>query len=179
MNWTRLDSIEKIEMIKAVWGPTLSAADIAEAISERVGRKVTRNAISGAYSRYRTELISHPLSGNSGRIGGNRASLPARLKTDPSQRINTRPVAQLWMRAQKKKRRASEEPAIPIEPYTSKVDTQDERFLPKAKGIFDLASRDCRFPLGEKPHLFCGEPVSKGSYCAFHYDIAYTKPQKN
>lgn len=45
------------------------------------------------------------------------------------------------------------------------------------KTLVELEDNDCRFPFGEGPFLFCGDPVQgKSSYCAHHHAICYSPP---
>ena len=38
---------------------------------------------------------------------------------------------------------------------------------------------DCHYPLGDYPHLYCGEEVSAGSsYCPTHYKLTHQAPRK-
>jgi GcrA cell cycle regulator len=39
--------------------------------------------------------------------------------------------------------------------------------------LLDLEPRMCRFPKGEGPYLFCGQPIERGSYCGHCYRIVY------
>jgi hypothetical protein len=45
------------------------------------------------------------------------------------------------------------------------------------KGLLDLTSDDCRWPLDSRcDHdliMYCGERVGRGSYCVMHADLAY------
>lgn len=42
----------------------------------------------------------------------------------------------------------------------------------------DLRAHHCRFPLGEKPYKYCGDPIVEGaeSYCAYHQRVCYVPP---
>jgi hypothetical protein len=38
---------------------------------------------------------------------------------------------------------------------------------------------DCRYPLGDHPHLYCGREVSAGSsYCPTHHKLTHQAPRK-
>lgn len=44
------------------------------------------------------------------------------------------------------------------------------------KTLLELEDNDCRFPFGEGPFLFCGDPVQgRSSYCAHHHDICWDR----
>lgn len=43
--------------------------------------------------------------------------------------------------------------------------------------LLDLENGNCRYPHGEGSQIrFCGHPVAKGAYCAFHAKICYVEP---
>ena len=60
MTWTNLTTSQKTHLIASVWREGISASEIASAIG------VTKNVISGHYSRNRDELALFPLSGKAG-----------------------------------------------------------------------------------------------------------------
>jgi GcrA cell cycle regulator len=39
--------------------------------------------------------------------------------------------------------------------------------------LLDLERNMCRFPRGDGPFLFCGQPTERGSYCGHCYRIVY------
>ena len=62
-----------------------------------------------------------------------------------------------------------------------KPPTAKEQVLPWAGSrnvaFLDLGRNDCRFPFGDGPFLFCGQPVVPGfTYCAHCYGVAHKSP---
>jgi integrase len=48
----------------------------------------------------------------------------------------------------------------------------------EGKTFADLGNKDCRYPIGKDAnggYRFCGCPVTKGSYCAKHWDVSHGK----
>ncbi len=39
----------------------------------------------------------------------------------------------------------------------------------------ELELGECRYPYGEGPFLFCGNPIEHGSYCAAHHKLCWVK----
>ena len=45
------------------------------------------------------------------------------------------------------------------------------------KTLLDLEHGECRWPFGDGPFLFCGDPAQdNSSYCSGHHAIAWVKP---
>lgn len=60
-------------------------------------------------------------------------------------------------------------PNNPVEIFTT------QEFL--GLTIEQLAKGQCKFPDGDGPYLFCGQPQKPGSsYCNFHHGICWQKP---
>jgi GcrA cell cycle regulator len=48
---------------------------------------------------------------------------------------------------------------------------------PKHLTLFELTAKTCRWPLGDSPFTFCGNPTaSDGPYCRCHSAVAYREP---
>lgn len=48
--------------------------------------------------------------------------------------------------------------------------------VPDSKPVPLMERTGCCYPTtGEKPHLYCNEPISKGEYCGTHYRVIYTR----
>jgi hypothetical protein len=44
------------------------------------------------------------------------------------------------------------------------------------KTLLELEGGDCRYPFGDGPFLFCGDPAQdKSSYCSGHHEICFNK----
>jgi len=57
----------------------------------------------------------------------------------------------------------------PVEPVLTPSEYDDMR-RPHAKGLLDLDPKDCRWPMGEAPYVFCcAEAIQGQSYCEHHY----------
>lgn len=45
------------------------------------------------------------------------------------------------------------------------------------KTLFELEDNDCRYPYGNGPYLFCGDPKQEqSSYCSHHHSVCWVKP---
>ena len=51
VNWKKIDGDGKAEQVKLAWKPNYSASKIAEVLSAKLEKKLTRNAIMGVYDR--------------------------------------------------------------------------------------------------------------------------------
>jgi hypothetical protein len=153
VHWKSLNTDGKIEAIKAIWEPKMSASDVAERFEN-----VTRNAIIGLFHRHRDKLNPCVLKGRSGtgldarglprKPGARKAKQPKRNKFKQTTVVHYKPLYR---------------PA-PIRLW-------DDGVPSVGRPIMDLHGHQCRWPVNNaKPdelHLFCGLP-SRGSYCAHH-----------
>jgi hypothetical protein len=155
----------RIQQIKALYKPGMSALDIANALSAVTREHVTRMVVMGIYNRNRDELSVFPLR----QLG--------ELKREPSQdrerrereNVAKRERRRLF-RLQREAERAAEPPAPvkerkPAEPAL--IQTYDATAL--LKRLFELGAKECRWPIsGTKADiLFCGHKA-EGIYCHHH-----------
>lgn len=51
--------------------------------------------------------------------------------------------------------------------------------VPLNVSLDDLQPHECRYPYGDGPFLFCGNPVEgESSYCAAHHRLCWQKPRE-
>ena len=158
MHWKELDTPGKIEAVKQVWEPGMSAADIARHFD------ISRNSIIGLFYRHPGNLAPCVLKPNTPR------KWKANVVTKPRE-----------PKAKQPKRERSKQTTVvhfkPIarpEPFRAPSDG-----VPTAgRPIMALGGMQCRWPVNDaKPdelHLFCGLP-SHGSYCDHHGSRALSK----
>lgn len=144
MNWRTLGTDGKVQAIRAVYVPGMSAGKIAAAIGG-----VTRNAVIGMYTRHWNKLVDCPLGGAQPKSMTPRAQKARGARAKPSPK--SRPALRIVK---------PEKPIIvcaEIEP-------------PLNISLMDMERHHCRWPVTEDgPHLFCGRDRADGSsYCAGH-----------
>lgn len=153
MNWQALKTAGKIEAVRAVWEPDISAAKIAAHFNG-----VTRNAIIGLYNRHRDKLADCPLQ------------LPPKNK------------ACLWherRKAQGRTERAAKKKVV-VRLFDSEPLPKPKAPPPEARNVplLDLQARECRFATNDadkgEQHLFCGCSTEwNESYCSYHMEITW------
>lgn len=134
-----------VDQLRRMW----TDGDTAREIGKALGR--TRSAIIGKAHRLGLEERSNRLSDadKAARV------LARRMYKTQKQRVYRAPT-----------------------PRRIKPPTIKETALPWAGSrniaLLDLGRNDCRFPFGDGPFVFCGQPVIPGfTYCAHCYGIAH------
>lgn len=158
IHWKNLDTAGKVEAIRSIYVPGMTAKGIAVAI----GGGVTRNAIIGLYTRNGPYLADCPLTG---KPAGKSMSIPAQLARAKADRptgakIKRGKAVRGGTVSRARLRVVRTEPAIvcaEVEP-------------PLNISLMDLERHHCRWPVTDDgPHLFCGRDRADGSsYCAGH-----------
>lgn len=185
-DWGRFTPSRKVHALKEIYEVgNSSAIQMAERVSKKYNVSVTRNAIIGFYSRNPDLRKTHPLTGNSG-------------DHSPSGRTASSEIAKRLAKEAKEKREAAKiEAAKKREDRSRKLkELREIKALPEARGdvvmrrqamkeFFDsqavgiellgLVERQCRFPQGDGPFVFCGRnDLSPGRpYCFHHTRLAY------
>lgn len=138
---------ERFELLKSYTGSGLSNKQVADEINIKTGSQFTRNAIISKRNR---EGLVQP---------------------KPERRTGKHP-----RNLEYKRRVRRERPDLFTPP---EVSPQPLEFL--GLSILELDSekgrRDCRYPRGDGPFLFCGQPAMEdSSYCAYCHSLCYVKP---
>lgn len=139
----------RLDDIKRVWRPGMTAADIAHAMRT----KENRQGISGLFYRHKDYL--YPISLE--------PPIKREKEKQPPPSFNIK----------KKLFQGSL-----IIPATNKI-TVAEPALPDGFRFISLQSltdQTCRFPSGDHAITFCGLPVEDSVYCRYHRKIAYPNP---
>ena len=155
MHWKELDTPGKIEAVKQVWEPGMSAADIARQFDG-----ASRGAVIGMFYRYAGHLAPCFLKANTNR------KWKANVVTKP--RKPREPKAKKPQREKFKQTTVVHfKPLARPEPYRVRSDGVSTAGRP----ILQLEAGQCRWPVNDAApdelHLFCGLP-SQGSYCDHH-----------
>lgn len=134
-----------VETLKGLWESGLSCAQIANEM--QCG--FTRNAIIGKIHRL----------GLNGRVYARHKMTPEQAEAARVRKVNSR-------REHRSKQIMISLPAKPSRPVRPEVCLEvTSRHL----DLCDLGGGDCRWPYGEGPFTFCGNPILHRSYCASHY----------
>lgn len=132
-----------------------SDTSIASALSARRGETVSRKAIQNA-------VLRHPV-----------LRLVERAKPKPGPKGKRAGGVMAGHIVKRAAAGAAPVIARPAKPVGSKI-VYDAASLHVA--LVDLAAGQCRFPVNDagegEPHLFCGQPIRRGSYCAHHHERA-------
>lgn len=143
--WT----VDRTEMLRKLWASGISFSSIAA----EIGVGVTRSAISGKVDRL----------GLIGRAAINRTyskRTPEQIeatKREKGERRNER---------RRNQRMTIVKSAINIEALRC-IEVE-----PLHKNLADLGRNDCRYPYGDGPYTFCGNPQREGhSYCGPHFAL--------
>lgn len=155
----------RIELIKELYTPGMSALDIANAVAARTHEQLSRMVIMGIYARNRAELAEYPLRG-----WGETKSRPERLVDRRHRENNAKRERRRLARLQREAERAAVPPRPPKErkaPEPSEAQAYDATAT--LKRLFELDTTECRWPIaGSKADIqFCGHPAS-GTYCDHH-----------
>ena len=138
--------------IRVMFHDGKSARDIGEAMGK------SRNAVIGRL--HRIGLVRSPTQIAEAKAASNKL----RRKNDPKK---SRPIFRI-------KRRAGliQPPRIIVEP--------PRLGLSRDLKLLDLTAHDCKWPYGEWPFVFCGNPKPvEVSYCPYHASLAYTRAKAN
>lgn len=155
MNWSQLTTQGRIDAIRSVWRPGMSAAQIAAHFDG-----VSRNAVIGIFHRHAKKIGASMYLGVKGENGQEK---PKRKGKSANNLV--------WRMKQKPKLRVVKpEPAIERAVFGA----------PHVAGIrlADFNSHRCKWCIndpeqGANEHLFCGETTNDGPYCAYHSTLAY------
>lgn len=142
---------ERFELLKSFNGTEMSNAQIANAINAQTGSNFTRNSIIGKRAR---EGLIQPKPKKEPRTGKHPRNL------------------------EHKRRVRLESPDLFTPP---EVSPQPLEFLGLSIDELDSEKgrRDCRYPRGDGPFLFCGQPAKEGSsYCEYCRSLCYEKPRQ-
>ncbi len=155
----------RIELIKELYTPGMSALDIANAVAARTHEQLSRMVIMGIYARNRAELAEYPLRG-----WGETKRSPERLTDRRHRENNAKRERRRLARLQREAERAAAPPRPPKErkaPEPSEAQAYDATAT--LKRLFELTAAECRWPItGAKADTrFCGHPA-KGVYCDHH-----------
>ena len=154
----------RIELIKEIYQPGMSALDIANAVAARTHEQLSRMVIMGIYSRNRAELAEYPL-----RAWGETKRTPERDR----ERRNRENSAKRERRRLARLQREAEHAYAPPQPKQRKAPEPSEAQAYDAtatlKRLFELGKAECRWPItGSKADIqFCGHPAT-GVYCEHH-----------
>jgi hypothetical protein len=149
IHWRQISTAEKIEAVKSVWRPGMSASQIAENFPG-----VTRNSVIGLYGRYPDLLAETPLKAPTKSIA---AMAKARARGAPS---TVRP---------KRISRPAEE--IQVEKLPVHTCGKPLMMLGAYQCRWPVNEAST-----EETHLFCAAPTRK-TFCQAHHAWAFTKPQ--
>ena len=143
------DDPAKVELLKRLWAEGSTASEIAGLLG------TSRNAVLGKVHRM----------GLPARAISIRQRDPAWVQMTRSERA----MRAERLAAERRARQALKSlkgPKLRDRPLPVEK-PQPPEFLGIA--LLDLRREQCRFPSGEGPYLFCGQPASEGSsYCPFH-----------
>lgn len=156
MNWSSLTTQGRIDAIKAVWQPGMSAAQIAAHFDG-----VSRNAIIGIFHRHANKVGTMRLNPK-----GTNGQEEHRPKLPRAQPRKAKASNNLAWRVQRKLSVVKPEPAIERATFGA----------PQTAGILltMLDGHRCKWPINDGgPFLFCGEVTKEDRpYCPFHATAA-------
>lgn len=145
---------ERIELLRKLWTEGLSAREIAQ----QLDCGISRCAVLGK---------------------ANRLDLAQRAPSRPKLSREQRLARQAELAARRRERQAERRARLragrlPPEPIVT-VTWPGSLNLP----LHEVGPGLCRFPSGEGPYTFCGQPTRKASsYCDHCHQIAYKRPQE-
>jgi GcrA cell cycle regulator len=161
--WT----VERVELLKKLWGDGHSASQIAT----KLGMGVTRNAVIGKVHRLNLSGRATPPRSPSPR--------PQRDVTPRPSRPHTPPLPSIGSLAMK--------PSLRPEPQSRSLpEPKPLRLVDLPKDgritILHLSDKTCRWPIGDPgtdEFCFCGHgPRESSPYCEYHARIAYQPAQE-
>jgi GcrA cell cycle regulator len=148
--WT----VERIELLKALWIDGLSCSQIAEQLNEQFQSSFSRNAVIGKAVRLK--------------LDGRRApTAPGKLRTDQ----RAPPVRAGTIRIANNNLHVEPEPQASIQSGQESIGRRD---------ILTIRAFECRWPFGDPQaddFTLCGAKADGSRpYCAIHSAIAYQTP---
>lgn len=157
MNWIDLNTAEKMQAIRRVYQPGMSASKIAACIPG-----ATRASVAGFYFRHKLALADVPLDGKPGNTPGKPRKMKGRNNVGKY----------LESRARSETAKVFREPAPPSADAVA-YDQRSRRIT-----LIELDRSACRWPVNTpepgQPYLFCGCPTEpRSSYCAHHNARAF------
>lgn len=159
---------ERVEFIKANWTGGLSASQISDALdTDEQGIRPSRNAVIGKLNRLgETRDGEHVL--------GKRKPRRTRLHHKKREGLGFSEETTTKGRQRQRlffEKRKLVEPLLPPQPRPVHQLPAMLPFL--GISLVDLAPNACRWPQGDSPFVFCGQPQSCGSpYCNAHTVIS-------
>lgn len=156
MDWSDLTTEGRIEAIKAVWEPGMSAQQIASAVPY----VVSRNAIIGMLNRHGNEMPGIRLRaiGDNGQV---KERKPRKSRAKPASELRHHP------RPKVEHRIAVVSPSILFD-HAPSIPLPEPEFIPGerltvGRPIHLLGHGECRWPVNDAEkgelHLFCGSPA--------------------
>jgi hypothetical protein len=166
---------DRIATLIQLWGDGVSCSLIAE----KIGGPIGRNAVIGKAHRLRLpSRTSHRRGKPSQRVRGAPTAFrkppagnPRGVKLTTEHKIKIREgVRRFWSSDRGWAARADLATARQVRAAAPVVQAGE----PYGPGIpFErLEARNCRYPSGEGPYLFCGAHTEK-TYCAFHHSLCH------
>jgi len=145
---------ELVNRVRTMLTDGLSRGEIAEVLSGRLGRHITRNAVCGVVDRHIAENERPPPKARAPK------PMPSKRKRNvhnPAGSPNKRYVSGHGPRPTPIK---PPPPPVPLPPP----------LLARNLDIMQLKDGDCRYPYGSGPYTFCGLATQPGSsYCRYHH----------
>jgi GcrA cell cycle regulator len=141
----------RIETLRRLW----ARGDFScSGIAEEMGDGITRNAVIGKIHRL----------GLTGKIYG---AIRTYIRRTPEQIEATRRA----QNERRRERRRSQRVTI-VKPPVNLEALRCVEVIPLGKTLLELGPNDCRYPYGDGPFTFCGQPQFKGSsYCGGHFGL--------
>lgn len=154
----------RIQILKEIYRPGMSALDIANAVSSQTGETLSRMVIMGIYTRNRDELAAFPL-----RQWGEAKREPKQERERRERENEAKRERRRLARIHSDGTKAAAVVARPVERKfePSKKLAYDAKAL--LKRLFDLETNECRWPISgaKSDMLFCGR-WGAGTYCEHH-----------
>lgn len=150
--WTE----DRTETLRKLW----SAGESFSGIAAELGDGITRCAVGGKV--YRLELTGRNSSCN--RIYHRKT--PEQIEATKREKMD---------------RRNARRRGQPIKPKLTVTNLEALRCVevePLGKTLLELGPNDCRYPYGDGPFTFCGQPQFEGSsYCGCHFGLSARRGQ--
>lgn len=146
---------EQVALLKSMWEDGHSASEVARAL----GSGVSRSAVIGKVARL------HLIQGE------------PRWTTAPKTRRRMAPLPKPEKATKPKPRVHAAKPPAP-EPVVVVTEKPIESALPLPLLVTfdDLENGMCRFPYGNSPYRYCGQPAEPGtSWCPHHRSVCFEK----
>ncbi len=145
----------------------------------QIGRRLGVSRLAIASAAWRNEITSPLTTDHSGEIGsrGGTAHKARQLKNPKVKQPRPEPRVKM-------SRIAPTQPMALPDDLIDKSPLKPGAWTPLAGStpmpLHDLKDRDCKWPLGEGPFGFCGQPAAAGRvYCAHHAALAYKPIERN